>query len=413
MDYDVIIVGAGPAGSTTARECAARGMSVALLDRAEFPRVKPCAGGVTIRAANLLPFDLSPVVERVAFGMHFSYKRSNGFVRRASDRLALLTQRRHLDTFLVERAVDAGATLLQHAPIQEVEANGRHVVVQADGHRIKGRTLVAADGANGSTARLAGVDVKIARGIALEANVTPPGGVPAQWEDSMGFDMGYPQGGYGWLFPKGDHLNIGVGGWRYTGPGLRQALAQLVRFYGFDPADMWGVRGHHLPLRHPDSPVVQDNVALVGDAAGLIDPLTGDGIYGGISSGRLAARRLADYVDGRAPDLTGYQRDVERELAPDLSVSQKFHDLFHLSPALYVALERHTSLLTGTLCRLLRGEQTYDGIRLKLGAAWTAVEFASDLLRAWPLLQRRAGLKDPAPPERFFRGSRKRHQSAV
>src|SRR5579872_4717814 len=121
MVYDVIIVGAGPAGSTTARECAERGLSVLLLDRAEFPRDKPCGGGVNVRTARLLPFDLSPVAERVIYGLRVSVHRSNSFEREAQEPLSYLTQRRRFDAFLAEKAVGAGAVLRERLGVRAVD----------------------------------------------------------------------------------------------------------------------------------------------------------------------------------------------------------------------------------------------------------------------------------------------------
>ena len=94
--HDVIVVGAGPAGSTTARECAEKGMSVLLLDRAAFPRDKPCGGGVTARASDLLPFDISPVVERTIRGVRFNFRQQESVTRYSDHGLVYLTQRRNL-----------------------------------------------------------------------------------------------------------------------------------------------------------------------------------------------------------------------------------------------------------------------------------------------------------------------------
>ena len=402
MRYDVIVVGAGPAGSTTARECASRGLSVLLLDRAEFPRDKPCGGGVTIHAAEMLPFDLAPVVERDIFGVHFTLRHTHLFTRRSPEKLTYLTQRSRLDAFLAERAIEAGVVMRERALIKEVDRDAARVVVRTADGTFKGSTLVAADGANGPTAKLAGVDVSLTYGIALEANVTPVGEFPPEWEDVMGMEFGGIPGGYGWIFPKADHLNIGIGGWKYIGPTLRARLDKLVRFYGFDPADLWGLRGHHVPLRGPDSPLKDGNMLLVGDAAGLVDPMTGEGISSAIWSGQVAARHLAAYVGGEAPTLDGYRRDVERELVPDLRVSRRFHDLFHLNPAFYMRVERHTSILWGLACRILRGEQTYAGVMRKHRTLAAVIDVVSDLVRVTPLLQRISGLRDPAPPHRFF-----------
>src|SRR5690348_11635741 len=121
MIYDAIVVGAGPAGSTTAREIAARGGSVLLLERARFPRDKPCGGGVTPRAAALVPFALGSVVERTVDGVYFSLKLRHGFMRRSNSALTYLTQRRRLDAFLVEQAARAGADFHDGDPVSGLE----------------------------------------------------------------------------------------------------------------------------------------------------------------------------------------------------------------------------------------------------------------------------------------------------
>lgn len=405
MRYDVVVVGAGPAGSTTARECATRGLSVLLLDKSEFPRDKPCGGGVTIRAAGLLPFDIAPVVERTISRLEFTERQSRGFTRSHPEAVTYLTQRSRLDHFLVERAIDVGAVFQPREAVREVERHPGHVVVRTGSGSYEGSTLVAADGTNGTTAKLAGIEVALHHGLAMEGNITTPGGVPAHWEDAIGLDFGAYPGGFGWLFPKGDHLNIGVGGWRYLGPSLRGRLDQLVRFYGYEPDDLWGVRGYHLPLRQRGSPLVDGNVLLVGDAAGLVDPLTGEGIFAGFWSGRTAAEELAAYLGEETQDLEGYRLRVEQELIPELRVSRQFHDLFHLWPGLFVGIERRTSILWKALPHVLRGDKTYLNVARKLGPIWPVLEFVSDLIRVTPPLRRISGLREPAAPEKFFRRS--------
>src|SRR4051794_35638385 len=227
--YDVIVVGAGPAGSTTARECARRGLSVLLIDKAEFPRDKPCGGGVNLRTAQLLPFSLASVAERTIVGMRFSLRQHNAFTRYASEPLTYLTQRRRLDALFVEHALHAGATLREGTPVRAIERHDSSVTVHAGSEVFEGWTLVAADGANGPTARLAGLKVPRTTLVGLEGNVTPGGAFPPEWEQVFGLDLGGIPGGYGWIFPKGDHLNIGVVGWHHVGPTLRRRLDDLAR----------------------------------------------------------------------------------------------------------------------------------------------------------------------------------------
>ena len=99
-------------------------------------------------------------------------------------------------------------------------------------------------------------------------------------------------GGYGWVFPKGDHANLGVGGWMSEGPRLRDHLDRLARVHAVDPELLTDVRGHRLPMRELGAPAARGRVLLVGDAAGLVDPLSGDGMYEAFVSARLASEAI-------------------------------------------------------------------------------------------------------------------------
>jgi geranylgeranyl reductase family protein len=401
VDYDLIVVGGGPGGSAAAHAAAAAGARVLLLEKAAFPRDKPCGGGVNLRAARLLPFDLTPVVERTITGVRFSVERRGAFTRRYPGVLTFMTRRARLDEYLARMAVAAGAELREREPARALDLGGR-VTVRARAGTYTARVLIGADGANGVTARLAGLDGARDLAVALEGNVYPPGGPAASWADTLALDLGGIPGGYGWLFPKADHLNLGVGGWKYLAGGLRPRLDRLAHHFGFDPGAVRDLRGHHLPVRRAGAPIVRGRVMLVGDAAGLVDPLSGEGIYAAIASGRLAAAHALAAIDGRAPDLRGYGRDVDRLLGPELAVSSRLQDVYNLMPPLYVAILRHSDRLWWWLCRIIRGEETYATLRRRAGPFGLLIDAASWATRHSPALARRAGLPGwggpPRPP---------------
>jgi len=135
MRYDVLVVGAGPAGSTAARDLAARGASVMMFDKAEFPRDKPCGGLVSVRCATMLGIDLSPVIERTITDVFATFKeRPEGEIFRSSaGKFAYATQRSRLDTLLAEKAVEAGAVFRQREKLMSVERHGDHVTVRTSG----------------------------------------------------------------------------------------------------------------------------------------------------------------------------------------------------------------------------------------------------------------------------------------
>jgi flavin-dependent dehydrogenase len=174
---------------------------------------------------------------------------------------------------------------------------------------------------------------------------------------------------------------VGVGAWKYAGFTLRPKLAELCRRYGFEPASLENLRGHHLPVRVPGSAIARGPVALVGDAAGLIDPLSGEGIHMAFASGRLAAQHAIRYLAGKTDDLQGYERAVDTELQPELDVSRRLQELFHFAPPPYLALMRRNEKFWLFFCHLIRGELTYlDFVRI-IGPLKIALDFFAGVAR--------------------------------
>ena len=266
--YDAIVSGAGPAGSTAARLLAQSGASVLLLDKHSFPRDKPCGGGVTLRAASVQDLDLSSVIERTIYGARFSLRLGQTFDRRFHQPLTYMTQRCRLDEYLARGAAAAGVDFHDGEAMRSVEPTGaegawrRGLTVRSDKGTYSTRVLIGADGANGVTARAAGLEPRFEEAVALEGNVPFGSDIPADWRDYVGLDLGGLAGGYGWVFPKAEHLNLGVGAWKYAGFTLRPKLAELCRRKGFEAAAVENLRGHHLPVRIPGSPIARGPVRL-------------------------------------------------------------------------------------------------------------------------------------------------------
>src|SRR5687767_1812991 len=171
MNYDAVVVGAGPAGSTCACRLADRGARVLLLDRARFPRDKPCGGGVTGRAARLIPFSIDPVVEQVVTHADLRLRYGRTHARGSGRPLVYMTQRLRLDHFLAERAVEAGADFRDGVRVTAVESQEDGVVVTAGGERFAAKALIGADGVNGVVARALALGGNTTVGVALEGNL--------------------------------------------------------------------------------------------------------------------------------------------------------------------------------------------------------------------------------------------------
>jgi geranylgeranyl reductase family protein len=310
--YDVAIVGAGPAGSTAAYRLARARARVLLIDKVTFPRDKPCGGGLTMRAVRQLPFSVEPVVEDRITRTRCRLRYGPKIEHESSRVLCLMTQRRRLDAFLVEQAVTAGAEFRDGVRVA-VDSDSE---LRVDGEAVEAAAVIGADGANGTTARSLGLGGSIVNGVALEGNLPYEELPPDAWHGLLVLELGALRGGYGWIFPKGDHVNVGVGGWEHEGPQLRRHLGILCEHYGVEPRKLSGLRGHRLPMRRPATVLARGRALVVGDAAGALDPVSGDGIYEALVTARLAAEHTLELLEGRAESLEPYAAAVHRELDP-------------------------------------------------------------------------------------------------
>jgi geranylgeranyl reductase family protein len=319
--YDTIVVGAGPAGSTAAYRLAAAGADVLLLDRARFPRDKPCGGGVTGRAARLIPFRIDPVVEHVVTHADLRLRYGRTHARGSGRPLVYMTQRSRLDQYLAERAVDAGAEFRDGVRVTDIVAKNGSVVVATTRERFAARAVIGADGVNGMSAKALSLGGNSAVGVALEGNLPHAKTDADRYDGRVALELGIVPGGYGWVFPKGDHVNVGVGGWGTEAPGLRNHLRRLCAEHGARFEDLQDVRGYRLPLRSPRATLARGRALIVGDAAGLIDPISGDGMYEGFLSSQLASEAVLDLLAGRQGSLDPYGPRLTKLLATHLWAS--------------------------------------------------------------------------------------------
>jgi geranylgeranyl reductase family protein len=352
--YDSIVVGAGPAGSTCAYRLALAGASVLLLDRARFPRDKPCGGGVTGRAARLLPFSIDPVVEDTVTSVRMRLRYGPWVERGDGAPLVLMTQRIRLDAYLVERAIAAGAELRDGVKVTAVATEPDGAEVVAGGERLLAGTVIGADGVNGVCARALGLGGNQAVGVALEGNV-PYDRLGDGYRGCAVLELGLVPGGYGWVFPKGDHANVGLGGWEREGPRLRQGLRALCAAHGVAADDLEGVRGYRLPLRSPRSTLARGRAAVVGDAAGLVDPVSGDGMFEAFLSARLASEAALDLLAGRGEGLEPYGDRLTRQLATHLWASWGVKAALDRFPRTTFRIAR-SEIVWRTVEKLVRGE---------------------------------------------------------
>jgi geranylgeranyl reductase family protein len=352
--FEAIVVGAGPAGSTAAFRLARAGARVLMLDRERFPRDKPCGGGLTVRAVKQLPVSVDAVVEEVVDRFEFGFRYRARFERGGREPLVLMTQRRRLDAHLADQAAAAGADFRDDVRATALEVGPAEATVRFDGAAATAPVVIGADGVNGLTAKALGFGNR-RHGVALEGNVSYAHAREERWRRRAVVDLGAVPGGYAWVFPKGEHVNVGVGGWVSEGPRLREHLERACSKYGLPHGRLESLRGFRLPMRRPGEAPLLGRVMLVGDAAGLVDPLSGDGIYEALLSSRLAAEAALDLLAGRRADLEPYRERLAKELDPLMSASWSVKLAFDRYPRLAFMVAR-TSPAWRLAERLLRDE---------------------------------------------------------
>jgi geranylgeranyl reductase family protein len=293
-----------------------------------------------------IPVDPSPVVERDVDRFELRLRYGSSFARTHTEPLIRMTRRIRLDAFLVEQAARAGADVREGVRVEAVQPDDGAVTARVDGERIRAAAVVGADGANGTVAKSVGLGDGIVRGVALEANV-PLDALASDVERTAVIELAIVPGGYGWVFPKGDHANLGVGGWRSEGPRLRDHLTRLARAHGIEPDTLTERRGHRLPMRRLGTSPSSGRVLLVGDAAGLVDPLSGDGMYEAFVSARLAAEAIV------AGDLAGYAAALSAALDRHAAASWAAKRAFDRHPRAVFAAARAPGVfkvVAGLLC---------------------------------------------------------------
>ena len=314
-----------------------------------------------------MDFPISPVVERVIDKAKLTYRLNEGFTRSFPQPFSYMTMRAKFDQYLVDQAISAGACFMDGFRVNRIEAGngGTHIIGEKDS--FIGKVLVGADGANSVVAHQLGLLRDAEIGAALESEVYTEPQYQHPWESTAGLDFGSLRGGYMWVFPKEDHLSIGVAGFIKSRDRFRTLLNEYLGFLQLGDYKEESTKGHRLPRRRQGMAIQKQGALLVGDAAGLVDFWTGEGIYYAIKSAQLAVPAIYDYFDGKAEDLEQYEASVDEQLMPELHIARTMTRIGVWFPWLAYTLMKHSDRAWNAGCQLLRNEKSYHDFRNKLG----------------------------------------------
>ncbi len=345
--WDVAVVGAGPAGAAAARAAALTGARTVLLEREQLPRYKRCGGGLigmaqeVVRATGV---DLAALSRDEVGRVTFTARGRRRFSRSTAPFLPMVL-RADLDAALVDAAVAAGAQLRTGTAVTSYAEESGVVTLGTRSGPVRARAVVAADGSGSRAAAYVGVACEQVD-LGMEAELpTPPG---SDWAGHVLLDWGPVPGSYGWVFPKGATLTVGVIGSRERGEDVRRYYRDFLARLGLDPAGALHDGGHLTRVRAPSSPLRRGAVLVAGDAAGLLEPWTREGISFALRSGQLAGRAAAT-------DPSSYQAAVLAALGPELAAGRTALRVFTRSPLVVHEVLRRLPGMWGLFVALVGG----------------------------------------------------------
>jgi geranylgeranyl reductase family protein len=385
MKYDAIVAGLGPAGATAAYELSKKGASVLALEKQKHPRYKPCGGGLTAKIEKILEPDFKRVVERTISKVNFTFKGA-GDVHAVSDSpLVYMVMRDAFDNFLVEKARVAGAEIHEQEKVTHVEEGKDSVLVMTEKSMYTSKLLIGADGVNSIVARSLGLKRKKRTAVLLEGEVKIKEKAFKKLSNEILFDFGSVPYGYGWVFPKADHLSLGVGGLKEIIKNPRHYYAGFLSDqYLLDDIESESRFGYVIPIFDGESEIISKNAMLAGDAAALVDPFLGEGIYYAIRSGQIAAEVAEDILNGNTTTAS-YQKRIAQEIYPEFLYARKIGIFFYTFPKLgYELLKRYPEFYE-LIFDIVRGEASYEQLwnRMKRKAGIELLAFLG-LLKTKP-----------------------------
>jgi geranylgeranyl reductase family protein len=360
--YDVTVLGGGPAGASAAIHLARNGVKVCLVEKDAHPRYKVCGGGVLARAVNLFPVPIESVVEQPCHRveMHF-WGRKAGFTARRPEPIIYMVMRADLDALLMDEARKCGVVVLENTQGRDLARESGRVTLYTDREPVSSRFLIGADGVSSVVAQKGGWPANNGAIPSMECEVAVDPATLERFSGAARFDLDHPRTGYSWVFPKKDHLSVGVLSMSHAGAGLREYLHAYLDGLEIEYAPPLKLRGAMIPVKPRPGAPAKGRVLLVGDAAGLAEPICAEGITNALRSGLLAAKAIMEGEMDPDRVVSGYLGEMESSVFRELEIAGQHARVMYGNPLLRNMLFRiKGESFCNRLIDVMTGETDYE-----------------------------------------------------
>tara|TARA_B100000965_G_scaffold322870_1_gene284471 strand:- start:665 stop:1798 length:1134 start_codon:yes stop_codon:yes gene_type:complete len=365
-DFDIIIIGGGLSGSSTALNLSKKGYSVLIIEKESEVNIQPCAGGMASSMKEFLPLDIDQAVESKIRNVEFRWKSSDNVIADLSGESPFwIIRREKLDKLLLDEAQKYGSEILRPAQVEKIKSQNKAWIIKCSNKAVyKSKFLVIADGSQSKWAgyfNLGPRKPKFANTISLRLKGL--GNIP---KDSVRFEFGFIKYGFAWAFPLKDSVNIGIGTFINNKLLEDKALNNtVIKSFGFEDLSFKVV---HKKLRiwNGINKLNGERVIAVGDAASLCDPFLAEGIRPSLISSYYAAESIDYCLSNNNDDLNNYSTLVNSKWGKSMAWGKRIAQIFYRFPRTGYQLGIKRKTAPKRIAQILSGQMNYEDIAMRV-----------------------------------------------
>jgi len=360
--FDVVIIGGGLSGSSTAIHLSKKGYSVLVLEKSSNKSIIPCAGGMAATMRNFLPIDIKEAIETEVKRVHFTYESRDKVIAELSGESPfLIVKREVLDNLLIEKTKSQGTLIINSVEVKSLEKDNDSWIIKCNNKKdYKAKFLVIADGSESKWStflKLGPKRPRYAQTAAIRLN-----GLGNLSKNSVRFDFGSIKYGFSWAFPLKQSINIGIG--TFIGNyqiNNKDLSKKTIKHFGFNTDDYKTIY-KRLRIWNGFYNLHIDRALVVGDAASLCDPFLAEGIRPSLLSSFYAAESIHECLSNNNHDLSNYSKIMQLKWSKSMAWGKRISEVFYRFPQTGYRLGVKRKTAPKRIAQILSGEMSYSDI---------------------------------------------------